>query len=146
MPKQRVTVEVYTPSWKWCDIQSYAQKGRKTSERCRFCKEVRKRGQNPRYFCLLFNVELKQYGDAVEKTCLCTRKWKKNDIVALDNEPTEGSVPKIEATQFDVKDLKTAVRDALTKQKKLAQELIDGGIPAETAAKLANKQVMEEWK
>ena len=146
MPKQRVTVEVYTPAWQWCDLPSTRQKGRKTGERCRFCKEIKRRGQNPRYMCLLFNVELKQIGDAVEKTCLCMRKWKKNDIVAIDPDPTLASAPQPENSTFDLKDMRTAVQDALVKQKKITQELIDGGIPADTASKIATKQVVEEWK
>ena len=91
MPKQRVTVDVITPQWQWCDLQSKKRHGRKTGERCRFCHEMKKRGQNPRYFCLLFNVELTQKGDAVEKTCLCMQNWKKNQLIDLTVEPEKAA-------------------------------------------------------
>ena len=74
------------------------------------------------------------------------RKWKKNDIVAIDPDPTLASAPQSENSMLDLKDMRTAVQDALAKQKKITQELIDGGVPADTASKIATKQVVEEWK
>lgn len=145
MTRQRVTVDVVTPQWQWCDLQSAKSPGKKTGERCRFCHEMKKRGQNPRYFCLLFNIELTQKGDAVEKTCLCMRKWKKNQIIDLTAEPSKAEVPEIE-DKPDTRAIKLAVQAALKEQREYADTLYKDGIPMEAADKIATKEVMRRWK
>ena len=149
MPKQRVTVDVLTPQWQWCDLQSKKRPGKKTGERCRFCHEMKKRGQNPRYFCLLFNVELTQKGDAVEKTCLCMQNWKKNQIIDLTVEPEKADVPETEVEpkrKPDVQAIKIAVQDALKEQREYADVLYQEGLPLETADKIATREIMKRWK
>lgn len=142
MPKQRVTVDVKTPQWRWCDLRNPKDPKYKSGERCKFCREVKERGKCPRYFCLLFNVELSVKGDAVEKTILCMQPWNKNNIIDASAEPQIESPMDMP----DMKVIKKAVQDAIRKQRKVANQFIKAGIPAETAYNAASDSVLEDWK
>lgn len=146
MPRQKIVVEVATPQWKWCELQSKAHRNMKTGERCRFCKEVKERGKNPRYFCLLFNVELNQIGDAVEKTCLCMTNWRHNEILDLDAEPVDTSPTHEASTELTTKDVKVAVREALKAERRMVKDLIKSGIPESTAYEMASKHALDTWR
>lgn len=115
MPKQKVTVEVVTPSWKWCNLQSSRNPKCKTDECCRFCREVKKRGDAPRYYCLLFNVELTAKSGSIEKTCLCTSGWGKNRIIDLMQSPivdsSDMTIKPKDLKQYITKAIKKVIKD-----------------------------------
>lgn len=142
MPKQRVTAEVITPDWKWCDLQNPYDKKYKTGERCRFCQETKRRGQGPRHFCLLFNVELNACGDAVEKTPLCYMKWKKNQIIDLTASPVEEAP----STAIDYKDVAKMVTASVKDVLKLGKQLTGEGLPVDKSYEIAAQQIIKDWK
>ena len=146
MTYHKVNVEVITPTWQYCNLQNPYEHGKKTDGMCRFCKEVKKRGKESRCFCMLFDVELDTRGDLVEKSCLCYRKWKNNDIIDLTGEPAEAIASTDSPDSVDAKDVSKIVKDSLKKAQKLAKDLNKAGIPMDTAYEVAAKQVASDWK
>ena len=142
MPRQKIQVEVATPNWNYCELQNYKNRKCKTGERCRFCKEVKKRGHSPAFVCLLFNVTLDSEGGSVKKTTLCMKNWSKNEILNLDEEPNS-SAPQEDTV--DIKAIRKAVKSSQKMQKKYAVEFIKQGLPISLAYDLANDQVLKDW-
>ena len=135
MPRQRVTVDVVTPQWQYCDLPC-TSKGKKSGERCRFCMTTKERGQGERHQCLLFNVELSIKADCVEKTPLC---YLPHQVV----DQTQHAV-----VQYGVptKDLSKYVRQAIHKVKSTTNTVQKQGIPMEQALDIAVQIVMNDWK
>lgn len=136
----KVTVEVTTPNWQYCDLQNPYSSKHKTGQRCRFCIEHKARGQNQRCFCALFNVELKLIGDMVEKTSLCYQDWKRNQIIDLTT-----SLPDSSAS-VDSKEVTKMIQQSIKQLRKQANTLEKSGIPTKQAWDAATQLVIEEWK
>lgn len=137
MPKQRVTVEVVTPQWQYCDLPGKTS-GKKSGERCRFCKTTKERGQGERHQCLLFNVELSVHADCVEKTPLCYMSHSNRVIDQTQHAMVQDGIP--------TKDISKHVRQSIQKVKTNASMIHKQGVPLEQSWDIATQIVMSDWK
>lgn len=135
--KQRVTVEFRTPNWQYCNLQYPGNKKYKTEDLCRFCKEYKKRGEAPRYFCTLFGCDLSSKYGSIEKTELC---WTSDQIIDATEDPANVDIT------FTTKEVGKIVQLSIKKFKRYLISLTNEGFPLSEAITTASNKILDEWK
>lgn len=144
MPVQKVKVIVRTPDWRFCNCKG-RKRGTKTTEKCRFCKEYKKRGQDLTYWCLLYDKPLSTSMGNVEKTLECLGYLGNLRDIDQTNSPMDNNTVDSTEVAAQAKLMKQVAARALRKQQKLANEFVKEGIPVDAAYDIATKQSIEEW-
>ena len=137
MIKQSVGVTFYTPNWKWCEIENPGR-GTKTGERCKFCQEVKHRGDATRYVCLIYDQDLAVKDGSVEKCCPCMLELTERIEHALPHP----SGPSRKSANEVFKVVKKTLRD----HKKMFGSMRSNGYPEQMAYELATENILESWE
>ena len=136
MARRKTTIDYWVPDWAWCEMPNPDGKT-KTGDRCRFCQEIKKRGDATRYRCLIHNQDLLVRGGSVEKASSCLL-WKTNQV---SQEPPALAKPKSTALSVGkcvIKSLKEFVKQ----YKSLRKE----GYPEYLALDMALEVMTNQWK
>ena len=137
MTKQSVSITFYTPNWKWCEIEN-AGRGTKTGERCKFCQELKKRGDATRYYCLAYDQDLMVKDGSVEKCCPCMLELR--EYVEHAQPRPSGPTRKTGHEVFKI--LKKTLRD----HKKQFVAMRKSGYPEQVAYELATSNILDMWE
>lgn len=137
MTKQQVDLTFYTPSWNWCEVKNPGRKT-KSGERCKFCKEVKKRGEATMYYCLIYDEVLSVVDGSVRKSspCLCAGTFSVDKVTEPVPEP-----PTRKASEA----LRTA-KSVLNAHKKEYNALRREGMPEFLAYDGATATVIGAWQ
>ena len=136
MTKQQVNLTFYTPSWNWCEVRNPGR-NTKSGERCRFCQEVKKRGDATRYVCVIYNTDLSVRDGSVRK---CQRCLSMGSIVDTIHEPAP-EVPTGKAS-----DTYRVVKATLKEHNKEYKTLRKNGFPEYIAYDSATAAILDAWK
>ena len=139
MIRQSVSMAFYTPNWKWCEIENHGRgRGTKTGERCKFCQEVKKRGDATRYYCLIYDQDLMVKDGSVEKCCPCMLELTER----IEHGMPHSSGPSRKSANEVFKVVKKTLRD----HKKLFGTMRKNGYPEQMAYELATEQIIDSWE
>lgn len=137
MPIQDLHVRFKTPNWKWCEIANPDGKT-KTGERCRFCREIKKRGEATRYTCLIYDKELLvEYGSVVRcGACSCFADFGPQEVIPpeLDKKPKRAELSPGQLALKVIKQFKSTYRK-YSKQ-----------YPSDIAIDVTADVLSQEWK
>ena len=136
MIKQSIGLTFYTPNWKWCEIENPGR-NTKTGDRCKFCQEIKKRGDATRYYCLAYDQDLTVKSGSVEKCCPCMLEMKQ----AIEHAMPRLSVPTRKSANEVFKIVKKTLRD----HKQMFANMRKGGYPEKLAYELATENILESW-
>ena len=134
MPVQDLHVRFKTPNWKWCEIANPDGKT-KTGERCRFCKEIKNRGDATHYKCLIYDKDLMVEAGSVVKcgACLLFRTNFVEHTPELSKKRTACTAGQI---------AQKVIKQYSSMYKQMRRE----GYPADVAVDLTNDLLRQEWK
>ena len=137
MTRQSVRINFSTPNWKWCEIENTGR-GTKTGERCKFCQEIKKRGDATRYYCLVYDQDLRVQDGSVEKCCPCMLELSETVSHAAPRSSSPG--PKSVNQVFKV------VKKTLRDHKKMYMSMRKDGYPEHMAYEIATENIIESWE
>jgi len=135
MTKQQVNLTFYTPSWSWCEVRNPGR-NTKTGERCKFCQEIKKRGDATRYHCLIYGGDLSVTDGSVRKcrACMCGGIVGTELIEPAPPQPTGKS-----------SEVFKAIRTTLRELKKEFNKLTKLGYPGYIAIEIAIDNILQTW-
>ncbi len=137
MAWKRTDLSYWVPDWRWCELPNPGNKT-KTGERCRFCQEIKKRGDATRYRCLIHNCDLYVSGGSVERSISC--------VIFKDNastiDPPELEKPKYMDGITASKIVKKSLKEVSTTYNALRKD----GYPEKMSLELAIEEVLDQWK
>lgn len=134
MTWKKTNLKYWVPDWQWCEMPNPGNKT-KTGERCRFCQEIKKRGDATRYHCLIHNTDLYVEAGSVVKDAACLL-WDTNQATHAAPEVAKAKTPNV--AKCVIKSLKEYV--------KLYKNLREEGYPEYIAIDLALEGMVNQWK
>ena len=137
MIRQSVGITFYTPDWKWCEVRNPGRRT-KSGDRCKFCQEVRQRGDATRYYCLVYDQDLMVKDGSVEKCCPCMLELTER----IEHAMPRPSGPARKSANEVFKVVKKTLRD----HKKQFMSMRKDGYPEQLAYELATEQILEGWE
>lgn len=136
MPKQTVNLSFSTPNWNWCEIRNPGR-NTKSGERCKFCKEVKKRGDATRYYCLIYDLDLRVIDGSVAKCQRCVSAQMLCDNIDLEPVPEQKTGKASEAYKI--------AKATLKEYQSTYKTLRKNGFPEYIAQNEASESVLKSW-
>ena len=136
MTRQQVNLTFSTPNWNWCEIRN-AGRNTKSGERCKFCQEVKKRGDATRYFCLIYDTDLHVEDGSVAKCRLC----KVASLISTDVDIEPVATNKTGKQGDAYKVAKATLKEYKSTYKAMRKE----GYPEYFACDATIEQVLKSW-
>lgn len=134
-----VHLKFRTPGGRYCNCETY-KPGERSTETCRFCKEIKHRNKATQYQCLLFAQNLDTHCGLVVKCYACQTERNNHSVIEYEDSEADAN------PQFSLKKLVSILKKEIKTHNKRTLKFIDAGMPVDVAQDMSLDEIIERWQ